>query len=90
MYLVDVSNIFYFFLLGGGEGEYEAPGGGGGVRLFFENPRRGGLTGGWGPGGEGPGECLRGIGGGVLNFFFRGRNSHQVYLRSQHFDLKWS
>ena len=27
--------------------------------------------------GEGPGGCLRGIGGG-LNIFFRGRNSHQV------------
>ena len=35
--LVDISGIFYFFLLGGGKGESEAPGEGG----VLENPRRG-------------------------------------------------
>ena len=54
--LVDVSDIFYLFsALGRGKGESEAPGGGGG--LFAENPRRGGLPGGWGRGGERPGGC---------------------------------
>ena len=37
-----------------------------------------------GRGGEGPGGCLRGIGGGGgLNIFFRGRNSHQALLVSR-------
>ena len=61
--LVDVSDIFYFFLLGGGEGGVRGAGKGRG-RIFIENPRRGGLPGGWGPRGEGPGGCLRGIWGG--------------------------
>ena len=40
--LVDVPNIFYFFLLPGeGKGEYEVPGRVGG-RFSIENPRRGG------------------------------------------------
>ena len=39
---MDVSD-FFFFLLGEGEGESEAPGReGGGDRFFIENPRRGG------------------------------------------------
>ena len=43
MYLVDVSIFFFFlFLLGEADGESEAPGGGE-VRFFIENPRRGGL-----------------------------------------------
>ena len=66
--------FFIFFCPGEGKGESEAPGG---ARLFIENPRRGGLTGGWGWGGEGPGGCLRGIGGGGLIFLWGGRNSHQ-------------
>ena len=79
-YLVDVSDIFYFFCSGEGKGA----GRGGEGRFFIENPRRGGgLPGGWrrgGGGGEVPGGCLRGMGGGGLNIFFRGRNSHQVYV----------
>ena len=39
--LVDVSDIFYFFCLGRGEGESKAPGGGWGRSIFIENPRRG-------------------------------------------------
>ena len=74
--LVDVSDIFYFFLLG--EGESEALGGGGGHRFFIENPRTGGA--------EGPGGCLRRVGilGGGVNIIFllfRGRNVHQAGLR---------
>ena len=57
---MDVSDIFYFFLLGGGEGGAEAPGRGGGT-IFTENPRRGVSRPGWGGGAEGPGGCLRGI-----------------------------
>ena len=73
---MDVSDIFNFFLLGGGEGESEAPGGGGAFFLI-ENPTRGGgFPGGKGPRGrEGIGEFW---GGGGLNIFFRGRNVHQV------------
>ena len=71
--LVDVSDIFYFFCSGERErGESEAPRGG---VVFIENPRRGG-------GGEGRGGCLRGIWGGWLNIFFRGRNSHQDILQA--------
>ena len=74
---VDVSDIFLlFFLVGGGRR---------GGRFFIENPRRGGgLPGGWGPlpprGWEGV--CGE-FGGGGLNIFFRGRNSHQVIVRSR-------
>ena len=69
--LVDVSDIFYFFLLGGGEGESEEPGMGGGVGFLLEIPReRGGGLPGEGPKGR-EGVCggLGGIGG--LNIFFR-------------------
>ena len=34
-YLVDVSDIFYFVLLGGGKGEPGATGGGGGASVFY-------------------------------------------------------
>ena len=69
--LVDVAEIFYLFLLGGGEGESEAPGGGGVV----ENPRRaGGLLGGWGRGGRGAGSVFAGNLGGGLNIVFSGPN----------------
>ena len=39
--LVDVSDIFYFFLFGGGEGGVQGDSEGG-VSVFIENPRRGG------------------------------------------------
>ena len=57
-FLVDVSNPFNFFLLGGGEWGREV------VGFFNENPRGGGSprTGG---GGEGLGGCLREIWGGL-------------------------
>ena len=61
--------------------------GGVGVRIFIENPRRGGGSLGGG-GAEGLGGCLRQIGelgGGVrgLNMFFQGRNVHQDGLVCQ-------
>ena len=59
---MDVSDFFFFFCSGRGKGESEAPGEGGGDQFFIENPRRGGgfsRTG----GAEGPGGCLRRIGG---------------------------
>ena len=68
--------IFYFFLSGEGKGKSEALGGGGG-RLFIENPRRGGFC---TEGGRGAGRVSAAnwrIWGGGLNFFFRGRNVHQ-------------
>ena len=74
---MDVSDIFYFFLLGGGEGGVRGAGRGRGT-IFIENPRRGGgFPGGWGPRGEGPrgegpGGCLWGIGGGGAKYFFSG------------------
>ena len=60
-HLVDVSEIFYFFLLGRGKGSPRGREDEGG-RFFMENPRRGGVSpAGGGGGGEGPGGCLRGI-----------------------------
>ena len=64
-FLVNVSDIFYFFLLGGGERGVRGAGRGGAT--FIENPSRGGgvfWAGGAGEGGEGPGGCLLGGGGG--------------------------
>ena len=53
-----------------------------GGRFLIENPRRGGCSplASGGGGGERPGGCLRGFGGGGLNIFFRGPNSHQVLV----------
>ena len=61
-YLVDVSNIFYFFCSGEGKGELEAPGRGGGRFFFIENPRRGGVLPreGLGGGGRGAGRVPAG------------------------------
>ena len=73
-FLVDVSDIFFFFLLGRGEGRVRGAGRGGGFGFLIENPRKGGgsFRGAGGGGVEGPGGCLRGIGGGALNIFFCG------------------
>ena len=73
--------LFFFCsgVRGGGEGEFEAPGRGGGDRSFIEDARRGGGFSRWGGGGgEGPGGCLRRIGefffwgGGGAKYFFSG------------------
>ena len=69
--LVDVSDIFYFFLLGEGSGSPRRQGGG--DRFLIENPRRGGGV----PGGGGAGRVSvanRGIlgGEGGVNIFFSG------------------
>ena len=85
--LVDVSDIFLFFLLGGGEGGVRATGRGGD---FIENPR-GEVSPGGGGGARGPGAGLLGIwereG---LNIFFRCRNARQDTLfgpqHRTHFD----
>ena len=74
--LVDVSDIFYFFCLGEGRGSPGRQGGGGGslkipggAGVFQEGAGRG----------EGAGRASAGnLGGGGLNFFFHGRNAHQV------------
>ena len=55
----------FFFCLGEGKGESEAPGRGGGRFFFFENPRGGGVCQ-EREGGEGPGGCL------PKYFFFSG------------------
>ena len=68
---MDVSEIFYFFLLGEGQGEFEAlGGGGGGDRFLIENPRRGGGFPGGGPRGR-EGVCgeLGNFGGGAKYCF---------------------
>ena len=80
IFLVDVSDIFYFlFLLGGGERGVRGAGRGG--TIFHGKPQEwGGVSPAGGSGGRGPGGCLRGIwGGGGKIFFFSGLNS--VYSR---------
>ena len=61
IFLVDVSDIFNFFLFREGKGESGATGREGG-RFFIESPRRGGGSPkrGW-EGARGPGGCLQGI-----------------------------
>ena len=79
---MDVSDIFYFFLLGEGKRRVQGARSRAVGRFFVENARRGGgVFQERGGGGEGPGGFLQRImgGGGGLNFFFRGRNSHQVF-----------
>ena len=71
---MDVSDLFYFFLLGEGDGGVRGARSGGGDWFFIENPWEGGGV----PGGEGPRGREGGIGdfffgrGGWLNFFFSG------------------
>ena len=72
---VDVSDIFFFFCSGEGKGESEGWEGRG--TIVHGKCQEGGVSPAGAGGGEGPGGCLRGIGRGGLNIFFRGRNSHQ-------------
>ena len=70
---MDVSDIFYFFLLGGGKGE---------VWSDREIQEGGGVAGGGERGGR-EGVCSKFEKGGGANIFSRGRNGHQVLIRSQ-------
>ena len=72
-FLVDVSDIFYFFC--SGRRESEAPGGAG--RFFIENPTRGVGFSRRGRGREGVCGELGNFGGGGLNISFWARNVHQ-------------
>ena len=81
--LVDVSDIFYFFLLGGGEGRVWGAGRGGRTIFHWKSQEGGGGSprrvgaGGRGRGREGVcGEW----GGGGAKYFFRGRNAHRETL----------
>ena len=77
LYLVDVSDIFYFFGSGEGKGGPRRQEGAW-VGSFIENIRR------WARGLEGVCGRLGGGGGGFFVYiFFWGRNSHQVYLPHQ-------
>ena len=80
---MDVSDIFYFFLLGEGEGGVRGGGEGGDFRFLLKIPG-GGSPGGGLQEGEGKrgregvcGESGNLRRGGGLNIFFRGRNVHQ-------------
>ena len=64
-YLVGVSDIFYLFLLGGGEGGVWGARKGGGL-LFIENPRTGGFR------GERERAFVGNVGGGRQFFFVSG------------------
>ena len=63
----ELSDIFYFFCSGEGKGESEAPAGGG--DFYWKSH-------GWGRVGERPG-------GGGLDIFFRGRNSHEGFVEKK-------
>ena len=67
--LVDISDIFYSFLVGEGEGGVRGAGGGG--RFFIENPRRGGFPERGGAGRVSAANWVF-LGGRGANFFFRG------------------
>ena len=54
--LVDVSDIFFFFLLGDGEGGVRGAGGGRGIGFLLKSPGGGGSP------GRGLGGCLQRIG----------------------------
>ena len=75
IFLVDVSDIFYFSARGRGSRSPRRQGRGGVV--FNENPRAG-FSQERGRAAEGPGGCFAGtLGrGGLIFVFFRGRNSH--------------
>ena len=76
--LVDVSDIFYFFLVwGGGKGGGPLSRWLGGRPVLRKNRGGGGgFRGGGAGGGTAPGECLW-EGGREQNIFFRARNAHQ-------------
>ena len=75
---MDVWDIFYFFLLGEGQGESESPGRGGGRFFLVKFPGKGGILPREGVGGGGQeGVCGEFWGGGELDVFFRARNAHQ-------------
>ena len=66
---MDVSDIFYFFLLGEGKGGSEAPGGGGGDGTSLKIPGGGGVREGAGGRQAWEGVCGE-LGGGGLDIFF--------------------
>ena len=80
---MDVSDIFYFFLLGGGEGGVRGAGRGrGGTKSFYGKSQEGGGGGVSRVGGGREGEGARGregicgdLGGGGLNILFRAETS---------------
>ena len=78
LYLVDVSDIFYFFLVGEGEeGSLTGQEGGGEPVFLLKIPQGGGGF----QEGEGQGGCVQRMGefrGGGLNIFFRGRTSTKL------------
>ena len=83
---MDVLDIFNFFCSGEGKGVRGPRKGVGGVGFLLKMPGGGGVSQQRGGGGaEGPGGCLRGIWGGGVNIFFRGRNAHQekYFLRGK-------
>ena len=67
---MDVSDIFNFFLVGGGERGSSRRQEERGILFSIENPRRGGGSPRRGGGVEGLGGCLWGILGGGSKFFF--------------------
>ena len=78
--LVDVSDIFLFFLLGEGEGGVRGARKGRGSVFYCKSQEGRGVCP-RGGGGEARGrEGVCGEFGGELNIFFRGRNAHQVLL----------
>ena len=77
LFLLDVSDITYFFFSGEGKWESEAPGKGRGL-FFLENHMRGSVPGERG-GGRGAGRVSAGRrGGGEAKYVYRGRNPHRV------------
>ena len=80
LFLVDVSDIFYFFSAREGEGGVRGAGRGWGS-VFNSKSQEGGVQDGRGQG-AGGGVCgeFGNLGGGGLNIFFRGRNVRRVLL----------
>ena len=88
---MDISDIFYFFLLGEGEGESEALGGGRGVSFSLKMPGGGVSMKGRGRG-AGEGVCSElgnwgGGGGGAQIFFFGAEMSSKYCQRPSTFSL---
>ena len=76
--------LFIFLCSGAGKGEFEAPVGGGGCNFLLKIPGGGGGSPGRGGGARGRESVCGDLGGGGrLNIFFRGRNSHQAGLLPQ-------